>query len=182
MEWIDIKDFEGIYQITRCGKVRSLDKIVNCYPDTKRIVKGKILKAMLGKNGYYYFQLSDEHNKRTNKYLHRLLCIAFIWNPINYPSVNHKDGNKTNNNLDNLEWCTQKQNMRHGYSTGLIPKKVNPKGEKGIAAKLTDNQVKEIKKRLNIGDRIIDIAADYPIKEGAIGEIKAGRSWGHIQI
>ncbi|MCK5609791.1 NUMOD4 motif-containing HNH endonuclease [Candidatus Pacearchaeota archaeon] len=181
MEWINIKGFEEFYQINILGKVRSLDKIVNNYPNCTRKLKGRILKGTIDKAGYYRVYLCGRGMKK-NTLLHRLIALHFIPNPNDYPCVNHMDGVKTNNNISNLEWCTHKQNMRHGYDTGLIPKKINPKGEKGIAAKLTDNQVVEIKKRLAGGGRIVDIVLDYPVKEGAIGEIKAGRSWGHIQI
>lgn len=117
-KWTDIEGYEWIYQITRSGKVRSLDKTVNCYP----------------------------------------------------------------NSLENLEWCTHQQNMAHGFDTGLIPRPNNVKGEKGFSAKLKDEEVVEIKKRLANGERIRDIVKDYPIKQSAISEIKAGRSWGHIRI
>lgn len=181
-KWVNIEGYEGIYQITRSGKVRSLDKVVNCYPKTKRTVKGRTLKPILGKIGYYYFQLSNNKSVRKSKYLHRLLALTFISNPNNYPCINHKDGNKRNNSLSNLEWCTHQQNMAHGFRTGLVPKMINVKGEKGFSAKLKDRDVMAIKKRLKNGERIIDIAKDYPIKEGAISEIKAGRSWGHIEL
>ncbi len=182
MQWIDIEGFEGFYQINILGQVRSLDKIVSNYPNCTRTIKGRVLKWNLDNGGYYRVDLRGQLGMRKNSLLHRLIAIHFIPNPKGYPHINHKDGIKTNNNLFNLEWCTHKQNMRHGYDTGLIPKKINPKGEKGIAAKLTDKQVVEIKKRLADGERIVDIAIAYPVKKGAIGEIKAGRSWGHIRI
>ncbi|MBN6186345.1 NUMOD4 domain-containing protein [Aneurinibacillus aneurinilyticus] len=105
-EWVPIKDFENQYEISRSGVVR-------------RIESGKILKASLAKNGYLMVSLWKE-NKGTSKYIHRLLAESFIQktNP-NYTVVNHKDGNKTNNCLSNLEWCSYGDNNKHAYDTGL---------------------------------------------------------------
>lgn len=181
-EWVDIQGYEGIYQITSSGKVRSLDKEVFSYPNSKRLVKGRTLKPLRDKLGYRYFQLSDKNSKIKNCKFHRLLCIAFIPNPENYPHVNHKNGIKYDNRLENLEWCTHRQNMKHAWSNGLIPEPVTIYGEKSNFAKLSDIQAKEIKIRLRKGDHPKDIAEDYPVGFSAVREIKAGRSWGHITV
>lgn len=178
--WIDIRGYEGIYQICKAGKVRSLDKIVNNYPHSKRKCKGRVLKPLADKLGYHYFQLSDKDGNIKNHKLHRLLCTMFIPNPNSYPEVNHKNGVKHDNRLENLEWCTHQQNMKHAYDNGLIPEPITIKGEKSNFAKLSDSQAREIKERLKKGEHPSDIAIDYPVGASAIKEIRAGRSWGHI--
>lgn len=178
--WHDIEGYKGIYQITTDGNVRSLDKVVNCYPSTKRTCKGKILKPLTDAYGYHYFQLSDSNNQIKNKKLHRLLCLAFLPNPMKYPHVNHKNGVKDDNRLKNLEWCTHQQNMKHAYDNGFIPEPITIKGEKSNFAKLTKEQAHQIKVRLKAGEHPNIISKDYPVGVSAIKEIKAGRSWNEL--
>ena len=104
----DIVGYEGLYQITSDGKVQSLK---NC----------KFLKPLLsGPKGkeYYYVCLSKNGVKKNHK-IHRLVAEAFIPNPNNLPIVNHKDENKENNCVNNLEWVTQGENNKHAYKIGL---------------------------------------------------------------
>lgn len=103
--WKDIKNYEGKYQISNLGNIRSLKFINN------RIEKAKIrlLKPQV-RNGYFVIHLS-KHGKRKCYQVHRLVAQEFIENPNNYTIVNHKDYNPKNNKVDNLEWCTQKQNV-----------------------------------------------------------------------
>lgn len=117
--WKDIKGFEGIYEISDSGIVRSKDR--NCIDSVgrKRYREGKILNPDIAPNGYYRVTLAKD-GKRAQKYLHRLLAEYFIPNPKNLPQVNHKDGNKLNCALDNLEWVSVKENVIHAYKHGLI--------------------------------------------------------------
>lgn len=123
--WMDIKDFEGLYQVSNLGRVRSLDKIIlqhkyGASPNLYRR-KGKILKQAITKEGYYMVSLFD-NNKGKSYLVHRLVATAFILNPNNYRVVNHKDENKLNNNLDNLEWCTDKYNLNYGGARERLSK------------------------------------------------------------
>lgn len=115
----------------------------NYYIDTNGMVyfkTGRKLKALkYGSNGYNYVFLYL-NKKRHRKYIHRLVAEAFILNPENKYSVNHKDTNKNNNNVLNLEWATQQEQIEHVMSLDLMPK-----GEDCGAAKLTEQQAKEIK-------------------------------------
>lgn len=104
-EWRDIENYEGIYQISNKGRVKSFKKHYN--------KNGKIIKAIRIKNGYYNVVLCVNGTKH-KEYIHRLVAKAFISNPNNYPFVNHKDENPSNNCVNNLEWCTQKYNMNYG--------------------------------------------------------------------
>ena len=116
-DWKDIKGYEGIYQVSNRGCVRSLDRIV---VDSKGVVfkrKGKELRLSVS-NGYPSITLSNKVKKRFC--IHRLVAQAFIENPLNKDEVNHIDGNKLNNNLSNLEWSTKSENTIHAYATGLM--------------------------------------------------------------
>ena len=104
-EWRDIKGYEGRYQVSNLGRVKSLN-----YNHTSR---EKILKAREDKVGYLYLNLYKNNKRKTHK-VHRLVAQAFIENPNNYPQVNHKDENKSNNRVENLEWCTHRYNLNYG--------------------------------------------------------------------
>lgn len=106
--WKDVKDYEGLYQVSNFGNVKSLKRITKI-PNANRIEKEKILK--LGKrNGYYTISL-NKNNQRKVYQVHRLVAQAFIPNLENKPFINHKDFNTLNNYFENLEWCTQKENV-----------------------------------------------------------------------
>lgn len=124
-EWRDIKEYEGFYQVSNLGRVRSIDRFaLNKYGVRNKPLKGKIL-AQRTKDGYKIVHLSVD-GFSINAQVHRLVAMAFIPNPNNYPCVNHKDENKTNNfvyvnpdgtvDLDksNLEWCTIEYNNNYG--------------------------------------------------------------------
>ena len=111
--WKDIKGYEGLYQVSNLGRVRSFDKWVK-YHYGVRLVKGKILSEYNPPNTYKTVILCDANSKKKTHRPHRLVAEAFIPNPNNLPQVNHKDEDKTNNRVDNLEWCTNKYNNNYG--------------------------------------------------------------------
>lgn len=106
-EWKDIKDYEGLYQVSSLGNVRSL------YYNKERILADRF-----NKTGYLSVILSKKGKYKSFK-VHRLVAQAFIPNLDNKPQVNHIDGNKKNNNVNNLEWVTIKENINHSWRTGL---------------------------------------------------------------
>lgn len=109
--WKDIKDYEGLYQVSNLGRVKSLSNI--------KSKREKLLKLTLRTNGYYMVILY-KNTKRAAKNVHRLVAETFIPNPDNLPQVNHKDEDKTNNCVGNLEWCDSKYNIN--YSMGKAVK------------------------------------------------------------
>ena len=127
--WKDIKGLEGKYQISSLGRVKSLLRYAKSRNGSFRIHKERILKGGMNIWGYKIFQLCRGEGKRTYilNSAHRLVAEAFIPNLENKRTVNHKDGNKLNNCVSNLEWCTYSENLQHAYDHGL--KKV-PKGNK----------------------------------------------------
>lgn len=97
--WKDICGFEGLYQISDYGRIKS-------------IRRNKILTSSIHKKGYLHCGLFKE-GKRTQRFIHRMVAEAFIPNPENKPCINHKDCNPANNKVENLEWCTHKENNHH---------------------------------------------------------------------
>ena len=112
-EWKDIKGYEGLYQISNEGRVKSLQREIVYKDGRKKVLEEKILRNILSDLGYYHVMLSKDGVPKRYK-VHRLVAKAFIPNPNNLPIINHKDENPKNNVVDNLEWCTQGYNVRYG--------------------------------------------------------------------
>jgi len=113
-EYVEIKGYEGLYWINKKGEVKS---------------RYRVKKLSINKDGYYIVNLS-KNGKGKSFYIHRLLALHFIPNPDNLPQVNHKDENKLNNDLNNLEWCTQDYNFHYGtrgIRSGQTQRKTSPK-------------------------------------------------------
>lgn len=108
-EWRPIVGYEGLYEVSSYGRVRSLDK----YDSMNRFYEGRILKLFADRLGYLRAQLYS-NSKRKSFLVHRLVAEAFIPNPDNLPQVNHIDENPSNDNVDNLEWCSAKYNSNYG--------------------------------------------------------------------
>lgn len=107
-EWKPVKGYEGLYEISSIGEVKSI-----FYGK-----KPRMLKKSKTSTGYYKVELYKNKKRRSLK-VHRLVAIAFILNTNDKPNINHIDGNPLNNNATNLEWCTQRENIIHAYSIGL---------------------------------------------------------------
>ena len=127
--WVPIKGFEKLYEVSNLGNVRSVDRVIVSSSGLKRRCKGVILKQSVNKDGYNIVGLSNSGSGITIQ-THLLVARHFIPNPNNLPEVNHKDENKTNNRVDNLEWCTHLYNSNYGCRNYLISvaNKGKPKG------------------------------------------------------
>lgn len=124
----DVFNYEGLYQISNYGRVKSLERKSIFYCGLrkeylKRRVKEKFLSFNKSNNGYIQVCLT-KNGKCKTFILHRLVAQAFIPNPENKPQINHIDGNKENNCVDNLEWCDASENMQHASKTGLLKSNV----------------------------------------------------------
>ena len=106
--WSDIPGYEGMYQISNHGRVKSLER----YDTIGRRLKEKYLSNILGKNGYYYTTLTV-NSVYKHPYIHRLVAEAFIPNPEGKPCIDHIDGDTTNNDISNLRWCTHQENCSY---------------------------------------------------------------------
>ena len=120
-EWRDITGFENYYQVSNLGNVRSLDRYITKKNGTTTFYKGKILIPSKKRNGYLAVDLYDKSNHKPHTVtIHRLVAKMFISNPNNYEQINHKDGNKTNNSILNLEWCDRSYNIKHAFDNNLM--------------------------------------------------------------
>jgi hypothetical protein len=158
--WLPVTGYEGMYEVSNHARVRSLDRNGR---------KGRILKQTIFNTGYYHVSLSIG-NVRPNKRVHRLMMLAFAPNPENLPHINHIDGNKLNNAMDNLEWCTPKHNTRHAFATRL-----NKAG-----AWLSDEQLKYV---LSMRGKMTApaLAKNLPISDQSIYNIWNNKSYMHAR-
>ena len=116
--WKDINSYNN-YQVSNLGRIKSKERYVNTAYGAKRKIKEKILKPILDSRGYYVICLYNKNGKSTPKTIHRLVGNAYIENINDYPIINHINGIKTDNRVENLEWCTQSHNVKEAYRLGL---------------------------------------------------------------
>jgi len=162
----DVKGYEGSYQVSNLGNIRSL-----------KCNKIRILKPILRKSGYYYVTLYQNKHER-KAIIHRLIGAAFLPNPQNKPEINHKNGIKADNRLENLEWVTQSENMIHSYKNGL---QKPLKGSLNGNAKLNEAQIKEIRQLYATGNYLQrEIASKYNLSLANINRIVNYKRWKHV--
>ena len=144
--WKDIKGYEGLYQVSNFGRVKSLDRKVWNY-----LKKGKILKTKDNGNRYLNVSLHNKNKVEKHVYIHRLVAEAFIPNSSNLPQVNHKDFNKQNNCVDNLEWVSDLENKKH-YRLSKKCKEAEEKRKINLKNKTYDFILKNKNKILKLYD------------------------------
>ena len=168
--WKDIDGYDGYYQISNKGRVRSW----------KNGRWGKresplIMKQQLNRYGYYEIRLQKNNVKRLHR-THRLVALNFIGNPNNKPHVNHKDCNKINNNYKNLEWVTNSENIKHAVKNDLMAR-----GERSGHAVLSRNDVLQIRSILEQGFACKkELAIAYNVSLPTMYDVESRRSWRHI--
>ena len=118
--WKDIQGYEGLYQISNLGNVKTLHYGQKVHNHNWESTPSRLLKQKTSTSGYQRVELYKKDSRKCF-YVHRLVAIAFLENPENKPQINHKDGNKFNNCIDNLEWATSSENLKHAHQTGLKP-------------------------------------------------------------
>lgn len=165
-----IADYEGLYEITKDGQVWSHPK------GGRNGFRGMWMSPVKDGTGYFFVYLKKNGNRKAHK-IHRLIANAFIPNPSHYPEINHKDGVKTNNSVDNLEWVTHSQNMLHAHRTGLNQA---AKGIKNGFAKLDEKQVLEIRRIRDTGMSYSKIATMFNVAKGTVVFICLRQTWRHI--
>lgn len=134
--------------MSNLGNVRVLDrKVWNAKVECTR--KGRVFKTIKGSRGYIQVALTKNGKGKTFN-VHRLVAETFLPNPLKLTQVNHIDGDKTNNNISNLEWCTQKENINHAYGTGLIKVKKVIQYDKNLKVVSRYNSTKEASKKTRI--------------------------------
>lgn len=166
--WKPIDNFENYYEVSNYGNVRRIKGSSH--------LKIKNLKMMSDKDGYHRVNLKVKQ-KTNSKIVHRLIAAAFIPNPENKPQVNHINGIKNDNRIDNLEWCTLSENRIHAYRTGL-QNGLSRRGEKCNFSKLTEKQVIDIRKSYVKGKTTNkSIAEIYGVSVECISNITSKKSW-----
>ena len=172
--WKPIRDYEGLYEISSRGNVKALEKTVHkgkCH----RSWEEHILRTAVDNKGYLRTSLSRNGRSRTVK-VHRLVAEAFIPNPENKPQVNHIDGNKQNNAVENLEWCTRSENVKHSY----IHKLKRSDGEHNSQHKLTLEDVRYIRKVHKVRDPefgSVALGKKFGVHRKTISRIVNGKLW-----
>jgi len=173
--WKDVVGYEGLYQVSNLGNVRSLSRLVD-YGHCKAFREGRVLAKAIDKDGYELVGLNKSSKSKLCK-VHRLVAESFVRNTNQLSIVNHKDGVKNNNNINNLEWVNNSENIQHAYDSGLAKAH---KGEKCGASKLTEEQVQTMRRLANQGVMHKDIAAQFSISKRGIHNIISRKSWNHI--
>lgn len=177
IKWKSPKGYKGLYLVSTNGQVKSLAR-------AKPMPRGggihykqeRILKAIPGSHGYLGLSLC-KNGKVSSFLIHRLMAEMFLPNPKDKREVNHKDGNKLNNRIENLEWVTKLENMQHASRNGLVAH-----GEmKTRQAKLTDQKVLEILRRIAVGEKQYRIAQSIGVSQAIVSEVKHGKKWKHVQ-
>ena len=177
--WKDIKGYEGFYQVSNIGKIRSVDRLVHNPRYGFQKLKGKLLSASPNSHGYPQIGLTQKGKRKTLK-VHSLVALYFLDKISNKNEVNHKDGDKLNNRVENLEWCTRSENILHAFAFDL---KEKPKGELNGQSKITKAEVIEIRemyKGRGKGLSLAKIALIYNLGSTQVSRIIKKQSWRHV--
>lgn len=182
-EFRDIFNYAGLYQVSNYGRIKSL-----YYFNKNRVFRYEphILKNFKQKDGYCFNALYKNGIKKQFR-THRIVATAFLPNSNNLPEVNHIDCNRSNNRLDNLEWCTTSYNVKYSFIVGnkVMPQKLkemikNFKGEKNPNSKLKEKDVIDIRKKIKEGIPIKEIAKQYNLNPDYLYLIKNRKIWKEI--
>lgn len=178
-DWKDIEEFNGAYQISSHGEVRSADRSVlrKSKNGKEHILKihGTKLKLRLAggkkKNGRYHQVMLSKNGAPYYRYVHRLVAQAFIPTVDGKKIINHKNGVKTDNRVENLEWSTMSENMQHAYDSGFMPTKIGPN------SKFDECDVLDMRSMYRNGIKIKDIAIRYDSRYATIWRIVKNKRW-----
>lgn len=179
--WAEIP-WAKYYAVSNKGQIKRLNHTKWCVINNSNSkFKEKLLSInYTNSKGYGRIAITALNNSRHIYSIHRLVAEMFISNPNNYKQVNHKDGNKKNNSIENLEWCSGHQNMQHRiHCLGIKPWKL---GSACNFAILTEQQVKQIPSLLAQGFKKCEIAKQFKVSNNTITEITAKRSWKHLNL
>lgn len=181
-EWKDLPGLEGLYQVSSYGRIRSLDRRIAVGGHHKfRTYRGRIIKPGLHTGGYLTCQLGPP-GKKTPAYVHRLVAAAFIEKPEGKPHINHRDFDRKNNRVENLEYVAAGENIRYSASQGRYARPLSVKaktaGENNGNAVLTWEDVTEIRERhLAGGTTGSALAREFGVDKTLISSVIRGLSW-----
>jgi hypothetical protein len=176
--WKPIVGYENFYEVDNVGNIRSLDKLTRNGNKNPVIKKGKPIRANKVKDGYLAVGVRGEFGKRITCQVHRAVAMAFIPNPLNKPTVNHKNGIKSDNRVENLEWATRSENSVHALKTGL---KIPQKGSQMSESKLVESQIVFMRNLyLDAAVTYVELAKIFSVKKPTIGDVIRRTSWKHV--
>ena len=167
--WRWIAGYRGIYKASGRGRIKSVDRRLSLRDGRSRWVKGKVLKPSPHSSGYLVLSLCKD-GVETSVLAHRIIAEVFLPNPDNKPEVNHKDGNKHNNAVANLEWVTHLENEEHAKTAGL-----KASGSRCWKCTLHESEIKGVLRRIAAGERQCDIADDLQVSRVVINNIWKGK-------
>lgn len=166
--WKYIPDTDNLYQVSDNGLVKSVDQKVKGNKGAFYHKQGRILAVKKDKRGYPKVFLGRKGNQlKATHFVHRLVAEAFIPNPLGLPQVNHKNGDKTDNRVENLEWCTNLENRRHAVGLGLW----FVQRDGFSTTKVKSTEYPKIKARFDAGESMRSIAKDYGVYHRAISRL-----------
>jgi hypothetical protein len=161
-DWLPIAGMENRFEVSNWGRIRTLNT-------------GFIRKLSLLPSGYLalVYHISPTDRRTRTLYAQRAVALTFIPNPHNFPEVNHKDGNKQNNHVDNLEWCDRKRNVAHAFANGLVAF-----GEARLSSKLSLSKVRQVREAYSASNHsYTDLAKRFKVTPSVIGDIVKNRTW-----
>lgn len=171
--WKEIPGYEGIYEASDLGRIRSVDRIRPHFRAGTRLLRGKVLRTNVHSNGYHSVCLAD--GASVKRYLvHRLIAAAFLTSDPGADHVDHIDSDRSNNAAVNLQWVSCKANNELTAARGR-----STFGEKNAQAKLTDDEVRAIRQTARWGN-FRRLANQYGVSVSTVSLIARGDRWGHL--
>lgn len=179
--WKDIKGYEGFYQVSNLGRVKSLDRVVITRSGRKKTIAQRILVNKRDTNGYLSVMLCKS-GEVVQMRVHRLVACAFIENPNNLRCVNHKDANRKNNVVENLEWVTHRENTIHSIKVTKTFGTRDNRGSKNPNCRVNIDVVKNIRLDNENGMTHRELMIKYKLPSSTITNIKLYKTWNSDEL
>lgn len=174
--WKPVVGFEGLYEVSDLGRIRSLERTCVCGKAKRMPVKSRILKPIDHQRGYLVVRLHGLDGASKQVKIHRIVAATFHENPLGLREVDHVNGNKHDNRAANLEWVSPSENMQRAVNLGL---KKPSRGEDAGSAKLTDSKVREMR-QLRPVRTYQEIATLFGVTTMTAFNAIKGRTWAHV--
>lgn len=178
-KWKKVLKYEDRYEVSSLGEIRTIPRY-GFHPKNKHgkphlfKVRTKTIKQCLDKDGYPRVSLRDSSGRDKTVFVHRIVAEAFVVGSFSGAQVNHKNGVKTDNRTENLEWCTCQENIQHSH---IFLERKSRAGENNSSSKLKDKDISKIFVLLKNGTYQKDIAREFGVSQTLISKIKLGKLW-----